>query len=149
MAYEKPITIKEAIESIQKKKFVLPSIQREFVWDTYKIETLFDSLLRDYPISTFLFWKVDKAKINDFQFYEFLQNYHEKNAKHNPKASLANDEDVIAILDGQQRLTSFYIALKGSFAEKLPYHQWDNINAYPKKKLYLNLLKSSENVEML
>ena len=34
--------------------------------------------MRDYPISTFLFWKVDKSRIKDFQFYEFLKHYHEK-----------------------------------------------------------------------
>jgi hypothetical protein len=30
-----------------------------------------------------LFWKVDKNKIKDFQFYEFLNNYHEKDNRHN------------------------------------------------------------------
>lgn len=149
MAYEKPITIREAIENIQKKKYVLPSIQREFVWEAKQIEMLFDSLLRDYPISTFLFWNVEKNRISDFQFYEFLQHYHERNATHNPKASLATDEDVVAVLDGQQRLTSIYIALKGSFAEKMPYYSWDNEKAFPKKKLYLNLLHESENTEMI
>jgi uncharacterized protein with ParB-like and HNH nuclease domain len=78
MAYQTPITIKTAIESIEKNQYVLPSIQREFVWGTDQIETLFDSLMRDYPISTFLFWKVEKNRINDFQFYEFLNKYHEK-----------------------------------------------------------------------
>ena len=58
MAYEKPITIKEAIASIEDGKYVLPSIQREFVWDTEQIEALFDSLMQDHPINTFLFWKV-------------------------------------------------------------------------------------------
>ncbi|MDO7576274.1 MAG: DUF262 domain-containing protein, partial [Flavobacteriaceae bacterium] len=76
MAYETPITIKKAIENIKKKNYVLPSIQREFVWDTEQIEKLFDSLMRDYPISTFLFWRVEKTKVKDFQFYEFLKNYH-------------------------------------------------------------------------
>jgi len=149
MAYEKPITIKEAIENVQKKKYVLPSIQREFVWDTNQIEKLFDSLMRDYPVSTFLFWNVDKAKIKEFQFYEFLQNYHQRDATHNSKASLASDEDVIAVLDGQQRLTSLYIALKGTYAEKLPYYAWDNNRAFPKKKLYINLLKEADDIEML
>ena len=111
MAYETPITIKKALDNIRKKKYVLPSIQREFVWKPEQIEKLFDSLLRDYPISTFLFWKVEKNKIKDFQFYEFLKNYHEKTGRHNTKADLADDEDVIAILDGQQRMTSLYIAL--------------------------------------
>ena len=58
MAYEKPITVKEAITSIQNQEYILPAIQREFVWNTKQIELLFDSILRDYPISTFLFWKV-------------------------------------------------------------------------------------------
>jgi len=38
MAYETPITIKKAIENIRKKHYVLPSIQREFVWDSEQID---------------------------------------------------------------------------------------------------------------
>lgn len=148
MAYETPITIKKAIENIRKRYYVLPSIQREFVWETEQIERLFDSLMRDYPISTFLFWKVDKNKIKDFQFYEFLKNYHEKDSKHNHKADLGNEEDVIAILDGQQRMTSMYIALTGTYASKIPYYRWDSPHAFPKKKLYLNLLSKSEELEV-
>jgi len=147
MAYETPITVKKAIDNIRKRHYVLPSIQREFVWDTDQIETLFDSLMRDYPISTFLFWRVDKSKVNDFQFYEFLRNYHEKDCRHNRKADLISDEDVIAILDGQQRMTSLYVALSGTFAKKLPYRRWEDKHAYPQKKLYLNLLKPAENLE--
>ena len=48
MAYKTPITIKDTINNIKKKQYVIPSIQREFVWDTNQIETLFDSLMRDY-----------------------------------------------------------------------------------------------------
>jgi uncharacterized protein with ParB-like and HNH nuclease domain len=148
MAYQTPITIKTAIESIEKKQYVLPSIQREFVWGTDQIETLFDSLMRDYPISTFLFWKVEKNRINDFQFYEFLNKYHEKECRHNKKANLKGTEDVIAILDGQQRMTSICIGLTGTFAKKIPYHRWDSTTAFPEKKLYLNLLKQSEELEV-
>lgn len=147
MAYQTPITIKSAIDNIRKRNYVLPSIQREFVWDTEQIETLFDSLMRDYPISTFLFWKVDKSKIKNFQFYEFLKNYHEKDCRHNHKVDLSNDEDVIALLDGQQRMTSMYIALTGSYSKKMPYYRWDSPYAFPPKKLYLNLLKPSEELE--
>jgi uncharacterized protein with ParB-like and HNH nuclease domain len=147
MAYQTPITIKDTINNIKKRQYVLPSIQREFVWDTNQIETLFDSLMRDYPISTFLFWKVDKKKIKDFQFYEFLKNYHEKTSIHNTKVDLPEEEDVIAILDGQQRMTSIYIALTGTYAEKAPYYRWDSPYAFPKKKLYLNLLKPADELE--
>lgn len=145
--YEAPITIKKAIDNIKKRHYLLPSIQREFVWDTDQIETLFDSLMRDYPISTFLFWKVDKNKIKDFQFYEFLNKYHEKDNRHNRKAEPSNDEDIIALLDGQQRMTSMYIALTGTYAKKIPYYRWDSSHAFPAKKLYLNLLKRSDELE--
>lgn len=148
MAYQIPITIKDAIFAIQKRKYVLPSIQREFVWTANQIEMLFDSIMRDYPISTFLFWNVQKQKIKDFQFYEFLKDYHEKNQTHNEKIDLSSDEDVIAVLDGQQRLTSINIGLKGSYSEKIPYYKWDSPSAFPKKKLYLNLLSPSQELEM-
>ena len=148
MAYEAPITIKKVIDNIRKKHYVLPSIQREFVWDVDQIEMLFDSLMRNYPISTFLFWKVEKTKIKDFQFYEFLKHYHEINSKHNTKSDLSNEEDVIAVLDGQQRMTSIYLALTGTHAKKIPYYAWNNPNAFPKKKLYLNLLRKSNEIEM-
>ena len=148
MSYQTAITIKSAIDSIKKRQYVLPSIQREFVWDTDQIEVLFDSLMRDYPISTFLFWKVDKNKVKDFQFYEFLKKYHEKDCRHNPKVDLVGDEDVIALLDGQQRMTSMYIALTGSYASKMPYYRKNSSHAYPEKKLYLDLLQPSEEVEV-
>jgi uncharacterized protein with ParB-like and HNH nuclease domain len=148
MAYQTPITIKEAIDNIKKRHYLLPSIQREFVWDTDQIETLFDSLMRDYPISTFLFWQVDKSKIKDFQFYEFLNKYHEKECRHNRKAEPNDDENIIALLDGQQRMTSMYVGLTGSYAKKMPYYQWNSPHAFPAKKLYLNILKPSDELEV-
>ncbi len=148
MAYETPITIKKAIDNIRRKKYLLPSIQREFVWDTWQIERLFDSLMRDYPISTFLFWKLSKEKTKDFQFYEFLRNYHEKNNRHNIKADLLGDEDIIALLDGQQRMTALYIGLAGSIAEKAPYYRWDSPHAFPDKKMYLDLFAEAEDADL-
>jgi hypothetical protein len=54
----------------------------------------------------------------------------------------------MAVLDGQQRLTSLYIALKGSYAAKLPYKRWDNPSAFPEKRLYLNLLSKSDDEDL-
>lgn len=147
MAYETALKVKDVVESIHKKKYLLPAIQREFVWDTYQIERLFDSIMRNYPISSFLFWQVDKENVADFKFYEFLREYHERDKRHNPKADVNGEEEITAILDGQQRLTSLYVALKGTFAEKLPRKRWDNDKAYPKTKLYLNLVSKSKKSE--
>lgn len=144
MSFQTPLTINEVITDIHAKKYLLPSIQREFVWSQEQIKTLFDSLMRDYPINAFLFWKVPKEKASEFKFYEFLRDYHQKDNRHNPKANISGSDDVMAVLDGQQRLTSLYIALKGTYATKLSYKRWDNAQAYPKKKLYLNLLSKPE-----
>lgn len=144
MAYETPLTIAEVMRDISKNKYVLPSIQREYVWDTTQIETLFDSLMQDYPIGAFLFWEISKDKLGDYDFYEFLKNYHEKTSLHNKKADLKGADGVTAALDGQQRLTSIYIGLKGSYAYRLKYKQKKNDNAYPVRKLYLNLISSAK-----
>ncbi len=148
MAFVEPITIKEAIESIHRKNYLLPAIQREFVWSTDQIERLFDSLMRDYPINSFLFWAVDKANISNYQFYEFIREYHERDSRHNPKADLNGETGITAILDGQQRLTSLYIGLKGTYAYRLPRKRWDNDSAFPKRKLCLNLLFPAENGDL-
>ena len=63
MAYETPLTIENVIEDISRNRYILPSIQREYVWDTTQIETLFDSLMRGYPIGAFLFWEISKEKM--------------------------------------------------------------------------------------
>ena len=48
MAYESPLTIADVGKDISANKYVLPSIQREFVWSTSQIEKLFDSVMQDY-----------------------------------------------------------------------------------------------------
>ncbi|RKR82799.1 uncharacterized protein with ParB-like and HNH nuclease domain [Mucilaginibacter gracilis] len=148
MSYQTALPIADVINDVHRKKYLLPAIQREFVWSTFQIERLFDSLMRDYPINSFLFWKVQKEHVKEYEFYEFLRDYHERNKRHNPKADVSGEEEIIAVLDGQQRLTSLYIGLKGSYAYKLPRKRYDNKQAYPQRKLYLNLLSPSEEPEL-
>jgi len=73
MSYESR-SIRDALEEINRTYF-LPSIQREFVWDTYRVEKLFDSITGDYPISSFLFWKVKEENKKDWISYEFIRNF--------------------------------------------------------------------------
>jgi len=148
MAFVEPITIKDAVENVHRKNYLLPAIQREFVWNTDQIERLFDSVMRDYPISSFLFWEIEKSKVSNYQFYEFVQNFHDRDNRHNPKANLNGENGITAILDGQQRLTSLYIGLKGTYAYKLSRKRWDNDSAFPKRKLCLNLISPSENSDL-
>ena len=46
MSFQTPLTINEVIAKIHTKKYLLPSIQREFVWDTNQIIMLFDKIGR-------------------------------------------------------------------------------------------------------
>ncbi|TBL81729.1 DUF262 domain-containing protein [Paenibacillus thalictri] len=147
MAFEKPITIKEAVENMAARQFLLPSIQREFVWKPEQMEKLFDSLMKEYPVGSFLFWSVQGDNVHNYQFYEFIRDFHEKDNKRNPKATTSGMHSLTAILDGQQRLTSLYIGLKGSYTEKLPYKRVNDPNAYDKKKLYLNLKMPSDRID--
>lgn len=155
MGQFKDISIKDVIEEINQSYF-LPDIQREYVWlrrwEEKKIEQLFDSILRGYPISSFLFWKLKKSDIEtnkdnredagklNFQLYKFLEKYDERSI-HNEKINIeqVNSNDLHIVLDGQQRLTSLYIGLKGSRTLKKKGGWAENPNAYEEKKLYLNL----------
>ena len=150
MAFQTPITIRESVEQVQKNQYVLPAIQREFIWSTDQITRLFDSLMRGYPIGSFLFWKVDKDHLGEYEFYGFLKSYHERDQRHNRPVNLTGDEGVTAVLDGQQRLTSLYIGLRGSYTYKTKYLWFNNPDAFKTRKLYLNLLKpaSEEEVEL-
>lgn len=140
MSFQTPITIHEAIENIASEKYLLPAIQREFEWDTDRIEWLFDSLMRDYPISSFLFWNVEGSNISGYRFYKFLRVYRERYNIHNENANVEGKGNFTAILDGQQRLTALYIGLKGSYAYKERYKKWaDNENCLPTRHLYLNI----------
>lgn len=137
-------TIAVALEKIQGKSYVLPAIQREFVWKPEQIERLFDSLMQGYPFGTFLFWTVKPDTSGKFKFYDFVLNYHQRNAAHCPELPKLHNQTVTAVLDGQQRLTALNIGLRGSMAIKQPNKRWTNPDAFPKKILRLNLLAMLE-----
>ncbi|MGL2824858.1 DUF262 domain-containing protein [Helicobacter pylori] len=146
-------SIKDVVDGLNVRYF-LPDIQREYVWlqkaDEKKIEQLFDSILRGYPIGSFLFWKLQKEDIAksdeqdenklNFQLYQFITNYDERKP-HNEKMRIEEirRDDLYIVLDGQQRLTSLYIGLKGTRTLKKKNAKINNPNAYEEKRLYLNL----------
>lgn len=100
--------------------FWLPNIQRRFVWNEEQIERLFDSILREYPISTLLIWRTN-SKIRR---RKFIDNY--KSTLKLIDFYVPEDEkSKLLVLDGQQRLQSLFIGLRGS---------------YEKKELYFNVL---------
>jgi hypothetical protein len=137
-------TIAAALGRIQQTSYVPPAIQREFVWKPEQIQRLFDSLMQGYPFGTFLFWKVDPSTSGKFKFYDFVLNYHQRDAAHCPELPALHNQAVTAVLDGQQRLTALNIGLRGSMAVKQPNKWWTNPDAFPKRTLRLNLLAPLE-----
>lgn len=149
--YEKAITIKEAIAGINNRDYLLPAIQRKFVWSSHQICVLFDSIMRGYPINTFMFWEIKDAEIKKgYKFYEFLKFYCQRFNEENPHVNTtASFKDFRAIIDGQQRLTSLYIGLCSTYAYKQPRVWWPSTRddeILPPRKLYLDL-KQPMNIE--
>lgn len=90
--------------------FWLPNIQRPFVWYEDQISRLFDSIMREYPISTLLVWKTKE----EVKHRKFIDNFL-------PDLKLSsfyvpdNTRSKMMVLDGQQRLQSLFIGLRGSY----------------------------------
>jgi hypothetical protein len=91
----------------------------------------------------FLFWQVRDGDKTNYPYYDILRNYRERYATYVKDAfNTAGHFDFDAVLDGQQRLTSLYIGLKGSYAYKMPRMWWENTEkVLPNRKLHLNIAK--------
>lgn len=136
---EAPITVYEAVMAIKNHKYLLPAIQRDFVWSADKTIALFDSLMRGYPVGSFLFWRVEEAYSTKYKFYEFMQYFDAKDNSRLKPHDIPVPRELMVALDGQQRLTSLAIGILGYRADRLKGKHASNPNAYPKKRLYLNL----------
>ena len=95
--------------------FWLPNKQRPFVWSEKQICRLFYSILRQYPISTLLIWKT-KTQVRRTMFIDKFNEYY----RYQVSAFKVPDDDKkkCLVLDGQQRLQSLFIELRGSYDGK-------------------------------
>ena len=140
--YQQGGTISDALDSIASNEYVLPAIQREFVWRPEQITSLFDSVMQGYPFGEFLFWRIAREHSHEYRWYGFVRDYHQRDNPHCPDLGILHDRYLTAVLDGQQRLTAFNIGLRGSMSVKLPRKRWSNSDAFPRRVLALDLLSS-------
>lgn len=131
-------TVASVVDQINRSYF-LPAIQRPYVWEPDQVVALFDSLLKGYPISTFLFWEVKPENRRNWQIYSFAEQF-KYGEIHNEQVE-PDGRDVVLVLDGQQRLTSLLIGLRGSYTIKLKNKRWDNPAAWVKQRMYIDLFK--------
>jgi len=96
--------------------FWLPNIQKSFVWTEEQICKLFDSILREYPINTLLIWKTKDEEVQHRKFIQRVDN--RKEIKLSELKVPCNAKTKNLVLDGQQRLQSLYIGLRGEYEGK-------------------------------
>ncbi len=142
---DKSTTISEILEQIESREVLLPSIQRKFVWTEEKIINLFDSIMKGYPFGNFIFWSIKaKEEINQYRFYEFIKNYSFRDATINESAGKVAKQEIKVVLDGQQRLTSLYIGIKGSLTNIEKWKKAKKAENWKKKYLYIMPLVSAD-----
>lgn len=117
---------------IANKDLVLPEFQREFTWRKDQSRDLIDSLLKEYPTGSLLFWKTKEAIA--------LKNM----PKYEPEGLIE------VLLDGQQRLTVLYMLLRDDIP---PYYSNEDIeDGKDPRNLYYNIenqdLKYYKQIEM-
>jgi Protein of unknown function DUF262/Protein of unknown function (DUF1524) len=136
MAY-KSDTISNILPRVN-STFFLPALQREFVWTAEQISALFDSLMRRYPISSFLFWEAPGDARDDVEAYEFLHSVKESGNRAQ-MARVTGNDDLTFVLDGQQRLTALLVGLQGTYFARRT-KSGKGARTYVSKRLYLDLL---------
>ncbi|CDK39851.1 DUF262 domain-containing protein [Halorubrum sp. AJ67] len=117
--------VEELLNGINNRIF-LPGLQREFVWNPNQIESLFDSLVREYPVGIITIWKTRSGSVDNYTTYRFLRSYiasdHQPPNEMPAHFSSYNEREEqrdpeFLIIDGQQRLNSLYIGVCGEIVE--------------------------------
>ena len=109
-------SIEELVDVLNSGDYVLPEIQRDFVWEMNKIAELWDSIYRGYPIGQLLFWN-DHPELS-IPTYAFFNDVNpplfvaKKPLWHHTK--VVPSENKIIVLDGQQRLTSLALGMSST-----------------------------------
>jgi hypothetical protein len=121
--------------------YFLPAIQREFVWKPTQVTRLFDSIMQDYPIGSFLFWRLERDSRDTWDAYNFLTDF-KQGGTHNRQADLVGILNPVLVLDGQQRLTALLIGLRGRLTMRVKTNlPLEDPAAWEDQYLYLDLLR--------
>jgi uncharacterized protein with ParB-like and HNH nuclease domain len=99
--------IRQIIDRIDGNQIFVPAFQREYVWKRDDAKKLIDSLIKDYPTGTLLTWETNTPPE--------LKGTYKYNNSHG---------SIKLILDGQQRITTLYLLMKGEIP---PYYTQEEI----------------------
>jgi len=113
------MNIQQIIDKVNDYQLFVPAFQREYVWKRKDAKALFESLIKKYPTGTLLTW--DTTQPPELKGVK----------KYNPQMG-----SVKLILDGQQRVTTFYMIMTGNIP---PYYNDEEIK-HNVRNLHVNLL---------
>lgn len=99
-----PVTLQynALISNIEQGLIKIPQFQRKFVWTLEQTANLLDSIIKGYPIGTFILWETNER-------LRSVRNIGNINLPETPDGHF-----VQYVLDGQQRMTSLYVSMKGA-----------------------------------
>lgn len=95
------VTFRTLISDIEKGLVKIPQFQRDFVWTKEKSAFLLDSMLKGFPIGTFILWKTKES-------LRTIRDLGGATLPDTPEGDFTQ-----YVLDGQQRLTSLYASANG------------------------------------
>lgn len=146
MATWKPYRISDIVTEIDEEKFVLPVIQRSLVWTEEKIELLYDTVLKGNSFGGIMVIEEEKETKPLFSYRPFTRDGSLIASKEVEKLSQTQS----FVIDGQQRLQSFYIGLKGSVnGKELYFDLFSDYNSefeFRFAKIQKDLPKSSKEI---
>ena len=117
MAIWKTYRVADVIKEIDDEKFVLPVIQRSLIWKEEEMELLFDTLLKGHSFGGIMVIEEEKDTKPLFNYRPFT-----KDGNFIPSREVEKlKQNQFFVIDGQQRLQTFYIGLKGSINGKILY----------------------------
>jgi len=117
MSYETR-TLGWALEQVHPvhPQFFIPAMQRPYVWKEDNLIALFESIYQGFPIGTSLIWrtKYDNPKDLGAGRIFWVAKQYTKDMQPT-QAHLDHGDPITLILDGQQRLTSLNIGVRGEW----------------------------------
>jgi hypothetical protein len=99
----------DLIYEIEHHQIKVPKFQRDVVWSIENTAKLLDSILKGYPIGTFILWQTTEKMSG-------VRNIGDIDIGEAPEG-----EKVQYVLDGQQRITSLFAAYRGAKIDKRDY----------------------------
>ena len=147
MATWKPYRISDIVIDIDEEKFVLPVIQRSLVWTEEKMELLYDTVLKGNSFGGIMVIVEDKESKPLFSYRPFTKDGNFIESREVEKLR----QQQSFVIDGQQRLQSFYIGLKGSInGKELYFDLFSDYNSefnFKFEKNQKDLPKTSKEIE--